>query len=165
MCGRHYQRKMRYGDPLAGGERYSSPEEAFLARTEPLVWSDCIAWTGASDHRGYGQISVGGKSVLAHRYAHEREHGPIPRDMVVDHACHHPWCVNPDHLRLATSAQNQANRAARERDLPRGVVRDGGRWRAEVGGDHIGSFASPEAAAIAAREERSRRYGEFAGKG
>lgn len=152
----------------ARGRRFATPEEAFLARTEPLLWSGCLIWTGAADPRGYGQIRVQGRTELAHRYAWEREHGPIPDGMQVDHRYHcPPACCEGSHLRLATPSQNQANRgrAPKRRSLPRGVYRDGGRFRAEVGREHVGMFGTPGEAGAAAQARRLERYGEFAGKG
>src|SRR5699024_7441838 len=126
-CGMHWQRWQKHGDPLGGNERFATPEEAFLARTEPIVGEPgCIIWTGSLDGSGYGKLHVNGRTVKAHRWAWEREHGPIPKGMEVDHICWERSCVNTDHLRLATRAQNGANRSGarkgRRHDLPRGVT-------------------------------------------
>lgn len=152
----------------AANRRYASPEEAFLARTEPLLWSGCLIWTGCTTAKGYGQISVGGKVVYAHRYAWEQENGPIPEGMQVDHRYHcDPACCEVPHLRLATHAQNQQNRSGRRRGrlLPRGVYPDGLRFRAEVGSRHVGTYKTPAEAGAAADAARREQYGEFAGKG
>lgn len=108
--------------------RYATPEEAFEARTEPIVGDpDCLIWTGALDGGGYGRLHVNGRMVPAHRYAWERERGPIPDGLYVDHRCYVRSCVNVDHLRLATPQENQQNRSGarkgRVHDLPRGVNR------------------------------------------
>ena len=168
-CDRHYWRWRAHGDPLGGGERYATPEEAFLARTEPLLWSGCVVWTGGTNSRGYGSLGVDGRMVRAHRYAWEREHGPIPDGMEVDHICWERSCVNTEHLRLATRAQNGANRsgAMPGRGLPRGVYRSGRRYKAAVqsGGQyhHLGIFDSPEEASAAAQAKRAILFGDFAG--
>src|SRR5699024_10393506 len=109
-CRSHYRRWQRHGDPLVT-LTYATPEEAFLARTEPLLWSSCIVWTGATDSSGYGQLWSGGRIVPAHRFAWEREHGPIPAGTFIDHMCFERACCNVDHLRLATPQENQQNRS------------------------------------------------------
>lgn len=49
-------------------------------------------------------------------------HGPIPDGMVVDHyVCHNRACVNVEHLRLATSKQNNENRAGANRNSASGI--------------------------------------------
>ena len=170
-CNRHYLRWLKHGDPLAGGTCYTDPEESFLARTEPLCWSDCIVWTGATDSKGYGQLWSGGRAVLAHRYSWERTNGPIPDDRILDHACWERSCVNPEHLRLATRSQNNAYlsgaQKGRKHDLPRGVTRTGRGYRAlvTVSGRTInaGTFPTIERANIAVKNCRAFYFGEFAG--
>lgn len=171
-CDMHYQRWQKHGDPLATLAYRDDPEAAFLARTEPLVGDPgCLIWTGTLDRDGYGQIRVNGRNSRAHRYAWEREHGPIPKGMEVDHICWERSCVNTDHLRLATRAQNGANRSGarkgRRHDLPRGVTREGRGYRARVkhGGTlhNLGTFPTAEAASIAAQAKRAILFGEFAG--
>ena len=169
-CNKHYQRWRAHGDPLAGGTWYATPEEAFLARTEPLLWSGCIIWTGTLDRGGYGKLRVNGRMVKAHRYAWEREHGPIPDGMFIDHRCWQPSCVNVDHLRLATPQENQQTRsgATPGRGLPRGVYPSGRRYRAVVqsGGQYhwLGSFGTVEEASAAAQAKRALLFGEYAGR-
>lgn len=170
-CSTHYQRWREHGDPLGGGERYATPEEAFLARTEPLLWSGCVVWTGALDGSGYGRLQVNGRMVSAHRYAWERERGPIPDGMYVDHICYVRSCVNTEHLRLATPQENQQNRSGawkgRMHDLPRGVYLNGCGYGARIRHNgtlhHLGTFSTPEEASAVAQAERAIRFGEFAG--
>lgn len=171
-CATHYWRWQRHGDPLGGNERFATPEEAFLARTEPLVWSSCIVWTGATNRHGYGQLQVNGRMVYAHRYSWERTNGTIPDDRILDHACWERSCVNPEHLRLATISQNSAYlsgaRKGRKHDLPRGVTRRGRGYEAAVqsGGirHYLGTFSTPEEASAAAEAKRAILFGAFAGR-
>lgn len=170
LCASHYHRLRRYGDPLGGSARkILDPEEAFLARTEPLIWSDCIIWTGATTGRGYGAIAVDGKQVSAHRYAYEREHGPIPRGALIDHSCWNRSCVNVDHLRLATPSQNVANKSKiNAASGYRNVYASGKKWRVVVtraGERRTGAFTELEDAVAAAAEWREAAWAEFAGKG
>lgn len=171
MCRKHHQRWRRHGDPLAGSTCYTDPEASFLARTEPLLWSSCIIWTGAATSHGYGRIYANRRMILAHRYAWEREHGPIPDGMVIDHTCWEPSCVNTEHLRLASHAENGANRSGaqsgRKHDLPRGVTRSRNGYQARVNtkGRQInaGTFPTIERAEIAVKNCRAFYYGEYAG--
>lgn len=150
--------------------RYATPEEAFIARVEPIVGDPgCYIWMGATNIRGYGNIWADGRMVLAHRYAWQREHGPIPDGMVIDHTCWEPSCVNTDHLRIATRAQNSAYRSGAHagRDLPRGVTRHGRGYRARVMHDgklhYFGTHSTVEAASLAAQNARALLFGEWAG--
>lgn len=169
-CKRHWQRWYRRGDPLAGRPYHRDPEAAFLANTEPLIWSDCIIWTGAGDGRGYGNIWDGSRVVKAHRFAYEREHGTVSARMMVDHRCFNRACVNVEHLRLATPQQNARNRsgATRGSALPRGVDRYRGGYRAQVGtmgvNHHLGSYATVEEASAVAEAKRKELFGEYAGR-
>lgn len=75
-----------------------------------VVESGCHIWTGAIVG-GYGQVSVGGKRHRVHRYRYEREVGPIPEGLVLDHfACDNPACCNPAHVRPVTHWENTLRR-------------------------------------------------------
>ena len=169
-CVMHYRRWERHGDPL--GAAYQGPEAAFLAKTEPLVGDPgCVIWTGYTSGDGYGRLRVNGRMVKAHRYAWEREHGPIPGGAVLDHTCWERSCVNVDHLRICSQAENTRNRKGampgRVHDLPRGVTRSGRGYAARVkynGTTHyLGTFSTPEEASAAAQAKRAILFGAFAG--
>lgn len=170
-CTKHYQRWLRHGDTRGGGAaRYSTPEEAFAARTERR--GECLIWTGAKGGNGYGQLRVNGMVTNAHRYAWECVHGPIPDGMVIDHKCFNRACINVDHLRLATRQQNNSNLAgatALSSTGVRGVYPRGSRFRVGIGSHGVlrwyGTFDSIEEASKVAARERARLFGEFAGKG
>ena len=134
FCASHYVDWLRKEGRWAEKEaQYSDPEEAFASRTRRD--GDCIVWTGAISSRGYGQITVSGRNTLAHRYAWERINGAIPGGMVIDHKCWNRACVNVEHLRLATQAQNNQNLSGPRSDSAsgvRGVRRKGSKWEARV---------------------------------
>lgn len=116
-CPSHYARFRRHGDPLGGMTRFKFPD-SLLARMEPQT-NGCIWFTGAIRSDGYGWVSKGGGTVMAHRAAYEHFVGPIPDRLVVDHECHnadetctggpsclHRRCVNVEHLTLKRSGEN-----------------------------------------------------------
>ena len=64
-------------------------------------------WTGQLklNRDGSGSIQIDGKSILAHRYSVVLD-GRDPAGKVVMHTCDNPACVRPDHLKVATQADN-----------------------------------------------------------
>jgi hypothetical protein len=65
----------------------------------------CWLWQGYVDPQGYGRFT-GTAPMRAHRWAYAYFRGPIPTGLVVDHICRRRHCVNPQHLRVVTSAEN-----------------------------------------------------------
>lgn len=79
----------------------------------------CWDWRGHSFTNGYGSIKVFGKITLAHRFSFELHKGPVPEGMDILHSCDNKLCVNPDHLRAGTHAENMREAAERGR-IPSG---------------------------------------------
>jgi hypothetical protein len=75
----------------------------------------CNEFVGARNLAGYGRISVGGRSTLAHRAAYAAMIGPIPNGKFVLHRCDNPPCVNPQHLFIGDHAANAADKVAKGR--------------------------------------------------
>lgn len=109
LCNVHNSRMYRTGS-LDAKPNYHDPEKCFEGRTK-LDDNGCLVWTGNLGGSGYGRINVNGKRMKAHRYAWERVNGPIPEGLMIDHMCFNRACVNVEHLRLATRAQNAENRS------------------------------------------------------
>ena len=65
----------------------------------------CWTWQLKLNRDGYGSIQIDGKSILAHRYSVVLD-GRDPAGKVVMHTCDNPACVRPDHLKVATQADN-----------------------------------------------------------
>lgn len=69
--------------------------------------SGCHLWKRSVNNRGYGVIWFDGKLHLAHRAAWLAAHGRHPTPgLVIDHICENKLCVNPDHLRELSNAEN-----------------------------------------------------------
>jgi len=77
--------------------------------------SGCLRWQGPHHTRGYGRL---GKRY-AHRMAWEREHGPIPEGLTIDHVldrgCVWRDCVEVAHLEPVPQSVNTA-RSRRSRE-------------------------------------------------
>ena len=80
--------------------------ERFDEKWTPEPNTGCHLWTGARNSKGYGQTSLNGRLVYAHRFAYERAHGPVPKGLELDHLCRQPLCVNPRHLEAVTHSEN-----------------------------------------------------------
>jgi hypothetical protein len=162
-CEKHYQRFKKTGDPLkVKFQRASNVHEAFRLRTEPA--GDCLIWTGGRDRGGaYGSMRHQGGTKKAHRVAWELANGEIPPGMDIDHKCHVPLCVNPEHLRATTRKQNKENVTGARRDSSTGILgahwhRSSGKFTAEVKHNghrfHLGTYSTAEEAGAAAKAKR-----------
>jgi len=80
----------------------------------------CWYWTGGrsrgkGNRKWYGTFWVGGKSIRAHRFASEVLAGAAcPPGFHRDHTCSFSMCVNPAHIEVVTSAENNARKIARK---------------------------------------------------
>lgn len=161
LCLMHYTRVRK-----RGGVELPTWEQRFWSNVNKEADHGCWEWLAATTN-GYGQFKAQGRQAPAHRISWELLNGPIPERMLVDHRCHNRQCVNPEHLRLVTNAQNLQNRAGATRKSKSGVrgvywnkhmkawyaqVRSGG--RSYSGGYH----STLEGADRAARELRSKLF-------
>jgi hypothetical protein len=94
----------------------TTPALRLAAKTDTGAADDCWPWTGARDKDGYGSFWFDGRQQRASRVAWQLANDrPIPDGLVVRHTCDNPPCVNPAHLLLGTSHDNDLDRVERGR--------------------------------------------------
>ena len=76
---------------------------------------DCIEWSGSRQSSGYGRVWIPGVGTRgAHRVAYVEHHGltldDIEGEVIRHFVCSNPPCVNPEHLRRGTHADNMQDR-------------------------------------------------------
>lgn len=85
----------------------------FWAKIEKAGPDECWTWTGAKTPKGYGQFKVMPKSVLATHVSLVEagfERPPAPGNFALhSDRCVSPSCVNPQHLRWGTNAENMGD--------------------------------------------------------
>lgn len=161
-CNLHYLRLRQHGD-VHYNHYERTPGDRFWPKVDKS--GSCWIWLAHKDPRGYGKFRLGGRAVLAHRASYEWANGPIPDGMMLDHRCRLTSCVNPGHLRLVTSKQNQEHRTIeRKSGGMRGAnfVKKRGLWEARAKHNRqtyiVGHYETQEEAAEAARQLRLSLY-------
>lgn len=156
LCNGHDLQRRKGHDLMALGKHALPADARFWVHVEKT--DTCWIWTGAKDHNGYGKLRINGRTLAAHRISFERSISPISAGQLIDHTCHTPACVNPSHLRVATTKQNMENRAGPQKGSKSGVRgvswhSASARWTAAVGHygkkHYLGLFDTVEAAAEA----------------
>jgi hypothetical protein len=124
-CDRHYQKYMKYGDPLAGRsvEFGLSNEQRFY---NGIIKRDngCWEWQGAISTCGYAQFAElinetdkrrRYKTARVHNWAYRNFKGNIPEGFEVCHKCDNTICVNPEHLFIGTHLDNMSDSSKKGR--------------------------------------------------
>lgn len=117
-CKKHYVRLQKYGnadEPPRQSTAKTLAGKLSEGTPKGLPDDECWEWTKYRSD-GYGMIPYGGKLVYAHRAAYEVANGvTIPTGVVVRHGCDNPPCVNLNHLKLGTQADNARDKMERGR--------------------------------------------------
>lgn len=108
LCGLHYQRRRKTGDPLGRLDEVVPLERRFWDKVDRS--EGCWLWTAGVSANGYGRIQIAGRDGpgvdLAHRVSWRLSTGVDPSGLVVMHLCDTPRCVRPSHLVLGMQAAN-----------------------------------------------------------
>lgn len=76
-----------------------------LIEFEPM--SGCWLWSGSVSRDGYGKVTwENTQGRLAHRVIYALAGNELIAGLELDHKCRTRCCVNPDHLRQITHAEN-----------------------------------------------------------
>lgn len=100
-CGKTYLQELY---------KLDKPRFCSLSCRRSLDWridragpNGCWVWTGTKGDHGYGRAE-GNRKV--HTLIYEREIGPVPAGLELDHLCRNPSCCNPAHLEPVTRKVN-----------------------------------------------------------
>jgi len=80
------------------------PIQRFLSKIK--IIGSCWIWQGYTDQYGYSRMFVNKKQKSGHRFIYEYYHDGINPNLIIDHLCRNPPCVNPEHLELVTPLIN-----------------------------------------------------------
>lgn len=116
FCKPHYERWRKNGDsrsdlPLRNpqGSALSFLETVVL----PFVGSECLIWPFTRNKSGHATVKFEGSNQVVARIVCVKLKGPAPTsDHEAAHSCGrgHLGCVNGNHLRWATHAENEADK-------------------------------------------------------
>lgn len=143
-------------------EMATSAHERFWSKVDKS--GECWIWQAGTNEHGYGRfMDAPNVQIPAHRWAFREAYGWLPSGSHLDHICHTPGCVRPEHLRPATPKQNNENRKGANRNSKTGVrgvywsARDK-KWVAAVEHNRkyisCGMFNDPEVARAAVIHKR-----------
>jgi hypothetical protein len=111
LCGKHYARYKRHGDPLGGRTEPGVPL-AYMERQLLRDDNECFIWPYANDGKGYGIIWLNSRNAYVHRVSCERSNGPPSIEKpIARHLCGNgnKGCFNPKHLIWSDQVENMAD--------------------------------------------------------
>lgn len=106
LCGKHWSRWRRHGDPLVNNWAKPQPFIPRLVENSDMQDDGCWLWLGFTDEYGYGRIRSVDRNHPVHRIAYTLIVGPTPDGLELDHLCRVRNCWRPDHLEPVTHAEN-----------------------------------------------------------
>lgn len=112
LCWKHYLRKKRHGDPMAG-RSFCGDGWKFINGLFDSPVDECIKWPFATDANGYARIRSDGENKPVCPIVCERANGPNDGMRIqATHSCGrgNEGCVNPRHLVWGTGFKNQQDR-------------------------------------------------------
>lgn len=121
---------------------------------------------GSIGSKGYLVVGIDGARVLVHRVIWAFCFGKWPEELI-DHENTEPDDNRIFNLREADKSGNACNQNIRSDNTSgyKGVVKIGGRWRAQIGVDgkckNLGLFDTPEAASLAYHNASKIFHAEF----
>lgn len=100
-------------------------KERFMSHIE-IIDENTWLWKGSKGNKRYGQFSVGGKPVLAHRLSYEIFVGEIPEGYYVLHKYDdNPLNICPKNLWLGTQAENMIDKLEKGRGIRGEKIKSG----------------------------------------
>lgn len=99
--GEHLLLKKRQADQAGAWEKLIQSSE----RNEE---SGCLIWKGWVSEKGYGKVTISGKTWRVHRYAFVVHHPEVilQEKEVIRHKCENKLCFEPSHLEKGTQFEN-----------------------------------------------------------
>jgi hypothetical protein len=117
-CPGHYENWRRTGKPKALSEM-TLVERLDHVGVRINRDTECWEWAGHRNALGYGLLtstSLGLSHARVHRLVYELWHDvSLDEKEIIRHRCDNPPCVNPDHLRKGTQADNVQDMVERGR--------------------------------------------------
>lgn len=114
-CDKHYQRFWKHGDASTRLRAANGECMEWAHRHKDHMGEACLIWPYASGGRGDPVVGYNGHQHSACRVMCELAHGlpPTPKHEAA-HNCGkaHEGCINPTHLRWATSSENKGDKVA-----------------------------------------------------
>lgn len=81
----------------------------------------CYICTSHSIVKGYPYVYANGRWGSLVRHLWTEQYGEIPKGLCTLHSCDNPVCINLDHIRLGTHADNMKDMVIRNRSKSSGV--------------------------------------------
>lgn len=109
MCRKHYHYAWTHGLVAVREHAARKGEGEVWLRSQLGAGGDaCILWPFGIDSAGYGQASLDGEKIAAHRAMCILAHGPPPFDgaQAAHYRCGNRRCINEDHLRWSDIETN-----------------------------------------------------------